>query len=314
MAEEVRYISHGDLEDGGYRHEKFFAESLAESTKSKYLELRKRKLFYGLANVKLIIWSFFKATAENNVVAARLGISSWLRNIFNTKQTYVVVHDYDKNRYNSLFLRVYFPLLFWGIKIFKPNRVKVVVVSEYWVKYFNETKGIPLNNLKLFPNLLEVKLILAQRSLVNKKTIHLGQYSIKNSDLVFDISSKLSKKGYFCYFSTLDKGLAMECGDYSVVYFNSHADYLKRMAESEFTLGFSKYHEGWNRVVHESVLLNTPVIAFKKGGMQYLVKESDCFLVDSVEEALEIIERRVEYRCPKEFLYKYDVSQRQNYF
>lgn len=314
MNKEVHYISHGDLEDGGYRHEKFFAQSLAINKSVNFKELRKRRLYIGLANINLVLWAFFKATAKYNVVAARLGFSTWLRNLFNQSQSYVVVHDYDRNRYNSVLLKLYYPVFFHFVKIFKPKRLKVVVISEYWVRYFKESKGIPSNNLLLFPNLLKVDDILLQRAFKKEKMIHLGQLSIKNSEKVYQIATLLSKAGYYCYFSTLDRRLAKKCSDYEVVYFKTYESYLSQMAKSQFTLGFSKYHEGWNRVVHESALLNTPVIAFRKGGMQYLVKESNNYLVEDIQEALEIIYRGGEYECPESFVFKYDVSKAQKYF
>jgi glycosyltransferase involved in cell wall biosynthesis len=314
MNKEVRYISHGDLEDGGYRHEKYFAQSLAINKSIDFKELRKQRLYIGLANINLVLWAFFKARAKYNVVAARLGFSTWLRLLFNQSQSYVVVHDYDKNRYNSPWLKIYYPAFFKAVKTFKPKRLKIVVDSQYWVEYFNQNKGIMPDNLLLFPNLFKVDDILLQRSIEKDKMIHLGQLSIKNSEKVYEIATILSKEGYYCYFSTLDKMLVEKTSDYSIEYFDSYEFYLAQMARSLFTLGFSKYHEGWNRVVHESALLNTPVIAFRKGGMQYLVKESDNYLVDNIEEALAIIRNGVKYECPEGFLYKYDFSKTQSYF
>lgn len=308
----MRYISHGDLPDGGFRHEKFYALTLTELLEGEYIERRKRRLFIGLANLYLFVWGFFESTGTHNVVAARLGISSWLRNLWTKGETFIVVHDYDKNRYNSFLLKMYYPLLFWLLATIKPKRVKMVVISPHWVNYFHQRKKIPKENLILFYNFLDVKHIVSKRSQKKERQIHLGQYSIKNSHDVFIIAEKLTELGYACYFSTLDEFEVSEEKTFSVKYFNSYDDYLNCMAKSCYTLGFSKFHEGWNRVVHESALLNTPVIAYRMGGMKDLVKESNGYLVDSIEEALDVIRRDESYSCPSEFEMRYDTSRALN--
>lgn len=308
MGREVRYISHGDLPDGGYRHEKFYAETLAKYFQLPYQELRKEKLFIGLANFKLVLWAFLKSNGKHNVVAARLGISSWIRNVFTNNYTYIVVHDYDKHRYNSFFLKYYYPFLFLALAKLKPKKVKMVVISPHWVNYFQLKKGISKENLILFYNFLDVNKVLKYKKEGKENTIHLGQYSKKNSDKVFEIAGKLTEMGYRCYFSTLDKEMARKEISFEIIYFENHEAYLEEMAGANFTLGFSRYHEGWNRVVHESALLNTPVIAFKMGGMKDLVKESHGYLVEGVQEALKIIESKPNYHCPESFTMKYDIS------
>jgi glycosyltransferase involved in cell wall biosynthesis len=315
----LKYISHGDIDDGGYRHEKYFAESLrdyfSKSEPVKYSENRKWKLYHGLANLNLLFWGLFSSNADYNVVAARLGLSSWMRNLLNKNRTFIVVHDYDKNRYNSFWLRLYYPILFKLIKWMAPKRLKMVVISDYWVNYFQNEWQIDESNLFLFPNLLKTEDYLEFRGEKKAKRIHLGQESRKNSKKVIEFAEIMNKRGYECYFSSLYPVPLNGFSPYTIKYFENFDDYLKEMAGSVYTMGFSRFHEGWNRVVHESALVGTPVIAFKKGGMQQLVEESDNELVDSMEEAIELIERRdaFEYTCSEEFRLRYDQSRAEEF-
>ncbi|MDI1232945.1 MAG: hypothetical protein PSX81_01545, partial [bacterium] len=74
-----------------------------------------------------------------------------------------------------------------------------------------------------------------------------------------------------------------------------------------------KVNEGWNRTAHESLLVNTPVIGFKRGGLGDLLKQSNSVIVNSVEEAYNCIEGDVWVLPDEKFLEKYSIKNTTEY-
>lgn len=294
----INYISQGAHKTGGYRHEiNLFQSAVSHFSKTQKVEsnvFRAEKSFNSfIQHIQLLVWAFFKSNANLNICTVRTALPALLRNGFNQKEIWVVLHNYDENDDKSKSLSIYYQYLFRILKNSKSNRIKVIAVSPYWVKYFVEIHQ--LKNVHYFPNLFDTKLY--SEFIKNEKYpwIHLGQFSSKNDPQIRTLAKSLSADGYYCFFSTLDPLLASpHNGAYDIIYFNDFKDYLEHVSHCCCTLALSKINEGWNRVAHESILLGTPVIGYNKAGLGDLLKLSNSVMVNDIHEA---------YVCIKESLW-----------
>lgn len=298
----IRYLRHGNFLAGGARHEEFLVKKLKESTQGKFEfeSYVNTGIFKGLSNIWLFFWGYRMANTDVNIVVSRLAVGSIIRNLFNRKKTIIVMHYYDENDKKGLFLKLYYLLFF---KLIRHKNVAVVTVSDFYIKFFGKrTKTF------LFPNFFDVNYYKQFRTSRDRRKILLGQYSWKNDDSVFTLSEALTRIGYQCYFCTLDESLVKTTQNYSVKFFKFES-YLTEMATSWCSISFSAVNEGWPRMVHESILVGTPVIGFDKGGLGDLLTESSSYIVSSVDEAIKLIEQEnLENRASDQFIDKYDVS------
>jgi hypothetical protein len=294
----IKYISQGAYKTGGYRHEiNLFQASVAYFSKNQEVEskvYRAEKSYNSfIQHLQLLIWAFFKSNADLNICTVRTALPAIVRNWFNKKQIWVVLHNYDEHDDKSKNLNSYYQFLFKILKNSKSDKIKVIAVAPYWVKYFSEVHQ--LKHVHYFPNLFETKLY--SDFIKNKKYpwIHLGQFSTKNDPQIRTLAKSLSTDGYYCFFSTLDPQLAhAHNGAYDIIYFHDFNDYLEQISHCCFTLALSQINEGWNRVAHESILLGTPVIGYNKAGLGDLLKLSNSVIVNDIHEA---------YVCIKESLW-----------
>ena len=89
----------------------------------------------------------------------------------------------------------------------------------------------------------------------------------------------------------------------------SFENYLNEMASSYCSLSLSGVNEGWPRMVHESILVGTPVIGYDMGGLGDLLKESGSYIAKDQNEAFELITgKKLEYKTSLQFIRKYDTS------
>lgn len=316
MSKTIKYISFGKYETGGFKHELFFAQCLVNFLNERGFNLvlqkvRKNKFYTNpFGYIKLLLLGF-TANAGYNIVVARVAFTAVLRNLFNSNRVYIVLHNYDEHDGKSVWLKLYFKVLFALLRYAPLKRVSIITVAPYWVQYF---ESITNGNIKvhLFPNFFDnshyTKFITSHK----KKQIHLGQWSFKNHPDVFKLAEQLHQKGYYCYMSTNYKNFAAQYPCFDVLYFEEFDSYLKHMAESRYTIAFTAINEGWNRVAHESVLVHTPVIAYAKAGLKNLVDESHSYAVNSIAEAIAIIENKNE-PVKSNLLAHYDINYADNY-
>jgi len=317
----VKYISIGKYETGGYKHELFFAQQLAQflTTKHEKCELiieRSNRFFENpFAYLKLFSLGL-KANGNYNIVVARVAVFAMLRNLFTKNKVYIVLHNFDEDDSKSIWLKWYYHLLFFLLKNLPTKNISIVAVAPFWVSYFINKIN---NNIQvyLFPNFFDYndyeKIVIEKPlEIQKKKQIHLGQWSFKNHPDVFEVAKQLTAKGYYCYFSTNFKDFAKKTNDYKVVYFEHFEDYLVQMAISEFTLALTGINEGWNRVAHESILVGTPVIAYAKAGLLDLVNESKSYAAVSVADVLLAIENK-NIQAEPSLLAHYDIKNCQKY-
>lgn len=308
----IHYISHGPHKSGGFQHESRLMETCIkyyQTTQEVVAKtFRQEKLFETWIDyLYLLAWSFFKSNGDINITTARTALPAIWRNRFNKKQVWIVLHNYDDKDGKSALMKLYFKILFKVLAKNKNSRIKLIVVAPYWENYFKTEKKIPF--VYWFPNLFETAIYKEAGNQKKNKWIHLGQYSVKNDPAIFDLAGRLNKAGYHCYFSTLDERQHfIDRAAYDIVKFDTFNDYLDRMARCECTLALSRVKEGWNRVAHESLLLGTPVLGFKSGGLGDLLKESNSIIVNSVDEAYTCITEKLWMQADEDFLLKYDIK------
>lgn len=306
----LRYISYGGVRAGGFRFELFFAEKLRDYliTKGKDSKLevcRKDKLFSKFLNVSPFLWAFKNAVADINVLAIRTAIPAILKNYFSSRKLLIILHNYDPADGKSALLEKYYKFLFFLLKK-KNKNIAIVTGAMYWKNHFQQR--MPAVKIFFFPNMFDIAYLKKFKTTEKKKQIHLGQWSVKNSADIFSLAKSLSEKGYQCYFSSLVPIENASEKYYRIIHFSDQEDYLKEMASSLYTIAFTAVNEGWNRVSHESVIVGTPVIGYAKAGLGNLIEESSSFGVNSVKEALKIIDESRKTETRKEFVEKYDQS------
>ena len=312
MSTKIKYISYGKYETGGYRHEYFLANKMKEFLRKKHqsivLEIVRNPTFYTnlIGYVKLLFLGL-KANADYNIVVSRIALLALCRNLFSNKKVFIILHNFDEHDGKSIWLALYYKILFFALRNQLFKNTSIITVSKHWVHFFKQITNQKIT-FYLFPNFFESeKYNQVSQLTVKKHQIHLGQWSFKNHEDIFEIAKQLTKKGYYCYFSTNFRDFEKTTPYFDVKYFESFNDYLVEMASSKFTIAFTKINEGWNRVAHESILVNTPVIAYAKAGLLDLVNESNSFSVKNIEETLEIIENKNVQANPN-LLAHYDVK------
>lgn len=287
---QITYLSHGQKETGGYRHETEFAEALSDAINHCaicYKKVRFNKNYQGFfAWMVLFLKTFFNARGEVIITVARLAWPVYLRNIFNRNKIILVLHNFDKKDGKRSF---YFSLLERYFKKVRkhPQRLLVITVAEYWKNNLSENYGI---SPVLFPNFFETQPYFFYRDIVKKnpKLIHFGQWSDKADKKKYHLLwHELKRKGYQCYFSTDEEKVV---ADLPVEFFKTREAYLKKMALSYCTIILNKVNEGWNRVANESLLTGTQVMTNDNTGPAELMKLGNGYLVSNINEILQLIE------------------------
>ncbi len=307
----IRYLSHGLHKTGGYRYESFLFDEICKNYQKqdfyiKGISIRKEKFFDSFfQHLYLFFWANFSAHANVNIVVTRLALPAILRNLFTKRKVIIVWHNYDKNEAKSRSLKLYYKCLFWMLSSFKMKNVQIVTGAQYWVDFFN-SKINHKNKVSYFPNLFDNSFYKPFITNKKHKQIHLGQWHLKNDPVIFQLADKLNQNGFICYFSSLDASKVRKEEYYEVRYFFRFESYLQSMAESEYTIAFTQLLEGWNRVVHESILVGTSVIGFEKGGLGDLLHSSNSFIVSNAEEAFLIINQHKHKTPPDDFMRRHD--------
>jgi len=313
----IHYISYGIYETGGYRHEKTLFDSLSHylgQTQEITARLfRKNKLFtHVFGYLELLFWSFLRSNADINIVTARTAIPAILRNLYNKKEVWIVLHNFDPNDGKSALMKWYYQRLFFILNKSKHNRFKVIAVSHFWENYFRDITKVP--HVYLFPNLFDTTFYLDFQQKKKNNWVHLGQFSSKNDLEILALSIKLSSDGYYCYFSTLNTEEARpHNGSFDIICFKDFTEYLDHMAQSCCTLALTKINEGWNRMAHESILVGTPVIGYMRAGLGDLLKESNSMAVKNIDEAYTCIRESLWILPDKRFMEAYDIKNADKY-
>jgi len=308
----IKYLRHGNVVTGGTHFERNFCADLVKKFNQievvDFNELSNEHLFKGLSNIKLLLWGYVNSDADLNIVVGRIGLSSILKNLFNKNKTLVVLHNFDENDEKGVFLKVYFQLLFYCVRLFNSNKIGIICVSEYFKNYFEI--NCKFKNVFIYPNSFDAsyysKFINDSRGTSNK--VWMGQLSTKYDNRRFELADKLISAGYIPIFSKL-KNQDLPA-NFKYKYFQGPFEqYLTELASCYCSLSLSKFVEGWPRMVHESTLVGTPVIGYPKGGLTQLLTSSNSFIVDNIDEALNLIlndKRLKKYSAPDNFVNEYE--------
>ncbi|MBL7810916.1 MAG: hypothetical protein JNL57_01715 [Bacteroidetes bacterium] len=294
----ILYLSQGPEGTGGHRHERVFCETLAgewNHCRDCFTEKRFTRVYKGIFGWIRLGFAAFSAAknAECIVTTARLAWPVWFRIRLSRSRMIVILHNYDPKDGKP---GLYHFLLRKFVKTAAayPDRMRIVCVSKYWQNVFEKIADKPFKPV-VFPNLFVTEKYLFYRNIVKKnpRLIHLGMWSEKlDIKACYLLVNALTERGYVPYFSTPDSGV--KC-DFPLSYFATHEAYLKQMALSNCTIVANSVNEGWNRVVHESFLVGTQVLAMGGAGMEELVKTANgcwCHSVDEILNAVEHIQTR----------------------
>lgn len=307
----IKYLSFGKIKTGGYRHESILFQSLSayfsELGQVEAIPVRKERYFENIfAYFTLLSWSYKQADGDINIVTVRSALPAILRNRFNKKEVWTVIHNFDPNDGKSKWMTWYYKWLFKVLIKKNDRRFKVITVSSYWNTYFKNTIGLP--HTFIFPNLFDLQYYQAIATDKKNPWIHLGQLSSKNDPEIFRLAEELVKDGYYCYFSTMDEHDVRHNGNFEIIKFESFRDYLEQMARCCCTLALTEVNEGWNRVAHESLLVGTPVIGYDRGGLGDLLRESNSIIVKNIDEAYTCIRESLWVLPEKPFYDKYGLE------
>jgi hypothetical protein len=311
----IRYISYGKYITGGFLHESFFANALAQELKknqpqTEFTLHRFKRYFKGfLAHVKLQFLTYSLLNSEIAILVGRMAWMAILKQLFNKSfRAFVVLHHIDNRIPSSVFFKLYTRSFLCFLNQFKIKRVSIVVVSPFWLTEVK--KRYPQIVVHYFPNLFDPLIYQTLQSSYKSKSIHLGQWSWKNDPKVLELAQQLSEMGYFCYFSTNQANEQAKHEFYEIIH-EPQSAYLKRMAAAQFTLALTVYQEGWNRVAHESILLGTAVIGYPNGGLRNLLEFSGAYVVNSIEEVLPIIKANsdVDFKANSSFIETFNSNQ-----
>lgn len=281
---------------------------MAQTINTKLVECRANKNFSGLSGfINLWKYAFTCAKGNTNLTVQRLFLPVLVAAILRNEKVVVVLHHYDKKEHNSLFYHFNFKLMLYLLRL-NLTRFKVVVVADYWRNWLLE-QGINQDSIYTIPNLFDDTVYQSVKTSTHKKQqIYLGQYGVKQHPMVFELAEALAQQGFTCFFTTPYENAAKILPFYSVKYL-PFEDYLTEIAASLYTVCISSFNEGWNRTAHESLLLGTPVIGNKVGGLGQLLQEAQQPIVSTKEEVIALILQKQNIHIPQEFLVRYHINQ-----
>lgn len=260
---QFKYLSQGPPFTGGYYYEQSLIKTLISSSNSplvRFHTIRFKSLYRGIWNwILLGIQIFIKSLFSHYLLlTARTAWPAWLASLLTLRNGWLVLHNYDPKDGKP---SIYYSLLRIFIKniIRKSRRWQLIVVSEYWKTFFEETFHLTTDKVLLVPNVFDTAFYSSFRqSKVDK--IHLGMWSSKLDLSLYQKWLDLHPSHKTLFFSTPDPHAPKEWNGVPIVYFSQFNLYLKAMAESICTLHFINLQEGWSRMAFESFLVGTPVI------------------------------------------------------
>ena len=306
----IKYLSNGPKNTGGFFHERFWFEQIQQYYTDQGHKVNadaERPTHYhsGLWTKCQWFWHLFKVSdADITIVPGRCALPVLLRNLFTKRRVLVVLHSLNSTSlHKNKTLAFYYSFIFRLIKM--RSNFFLVTVAEYWQTYFCEKKRIPSKRVLLLPNLFEAERYLEFKSAKKKLNIHLGMWSTKLDKVLYDIASRLSHRGYYCFFTTPEDIMSMGAYGYDIIYCPTINEYKTRVANALFTISIPAVPEGWSRVAHESFLLGTPVIGYNNAGLGELLHEAGGYIANNTDEVLQIIESKCEWKLSQTFVQKF---------
>jgi glycosyltransferase involved in cell wall biosynthesis len=215
-----------------------------------------RTIFNVFSTVKLFYSGFY-----NSDLIRVFGMPVYKKNMI------VIFHHYDTTD-SPWYSKIVEVLdLFLLKKLSSRFNIKFICVSKFWKSYL---ESLNLNVFATIYNDIDIdiqgnsrKKFLAKKYNLdfNKQWIFLGANQKKKGgdQIIKGLSSALINKYQFIFTGQEDKNP-------NVYWFDSQ-DYYYFLSNCSLVIANSKFLEGWCRVVHESIILDTPVIGSGMGGM-----------------------------------------------
>jgi len=310
----IHYLSDGPKNTGGYFHENFWFEKISEFYSNVDFEvesfaLRPEKYHTGIKQISSWWLSLFRnSNADLVLVPARCALPVLIRNLFSKNKVWVVFHSYNNKELKKNRLKAIYHVILFGLirNSSISKQAKIVTVCDTWKVFFVNKLQISTKKIVKLPNLFDSKYLQNYSQPIKSKSIHLGMWSAKIDPMVYEIAAKLSARGYNCFFTSPIDLIAFGAYGYSIYFCDSPNEYYQKVADSLYTLSFSKIPEGWSRVAHESFLLGTPVIGSDNWGQGELIREANGFIAETTAEVLEIIELKPSWKANINFKEKYE--------
>lgn len=292
---------------GGNTYESAIIKSLKEQYEINIIPLYEKSS--KLKTLTLILLGIFHLKFNRSNILLLNQSTVFLYSLFSSKEILLIHHvDWSQSRWTSAFLqRISFKVMLLNKNKWK----KIIVVSEYW-KVFLEKKGF--RNIQIIyntinPNIKSLPLLskwefFEKYNLYNENLIYLGNAQkgkgwkdvyeqIKSRDFIFIISGQHDGEIYDLPSKVRYLDLPYE-------------DYLAMLKYVKISILFSRFEEGWNRTAHESILMGTPVIGSRSGGMTELLEKSGqliCENIRDVERNIEIVLQRREQLATSGYAY-----------
>lgn len=192
----------------------------------------------------------------------------------------------------------------------------VITVSEFWKDYL-EKKGC--KNVKVIYNSFIPEDYMIQKEAVAEFR---KKYSIPDKPIVYIGNAHKQKGVYEAYHALKDldvelimTGAENNASDLSIRFLSlNREEYITLLHASAIIVLMSKLMEGWNRVAHEALLCNTPVVGSGMGGMGELLTKSKQVITtnDAIKEnVVAVLKNRKKYsNAGYDFVKQFDM----NYF
>ncbi len=191
------------------------------------------------------------------------------RNVANNLIT--IFHHFDINEHQHKNLK--HKILFNNsLRVMKQSNL-VITVSKFWEIYLKDNYGI--NNIKTIYNSIDPKFYKPSIS----KDDFFKKHKLDLKPILF-IGKNVASKTLFAYnkirhlenkYNIITTGERIEFR--GPINLNlDYKDYVNLLNYSDIAILLTRFKEGWNRIAHEALICNTPVIGLKdSGGMEELL-------------------------------------------
>lgn len=211
----------------------------------------------------------------------------------------VLIHHIDWSR-SPFFSKLYQIVCYSIFRLFQSKWQTIVVVSNYWKE---NLENMGFKNIRVIYNSIQridEKFMLGKNDFLekyhlppNRNFIYLGNAqkgkgwadaydALKHLDVEFIITGvsnnieKLPEKIHYLYLPYLD--------------------YQTMLKYAECTVLLSNFTEGWNRIAHESMLQQTPVIGSGTGGMKELLENGKQIICKDVSKLSQHVDYAIQNR------------------
>ncbi len=202
----------------------------------------------------------------------------------------VIFHHYHPTPTNFL-VNLFQRLAHWNLLNNLDKIDTLVVVSRYWQEYF---ENIGFSQTKIIYNPFEIEQYLEYDS---KKIEQFKlKYKLDKKPIVYIGNPQKSKGTDKTYEALKDLDVHLVTsgeGELKLPVLNlnlNFEEYILLLQASSLSVLISQIDEGWNRVAHESILCQTPVIGSGKGGMGELLSESGQLICQDFSRLNELVE------------------------